>query len=353
MKNKLIIKSLIVGIVVLYIGVNVVTAYNVNPSLSPQPTIRGNILYVGGSGPGNYTTIQEAINNATNGDTIFVYNNTYNENIDTKLKKISLIGEERDITIIKGQTTAPVVKIGSSDVTIAGFTVIGTPTEVVIQVVSLSDNVFIFNNVIKDGGYGISLLPTTSKVTITDNTIINHAFIGIQLQTSSYDVISGNRIENNGGQGIELSLSSNHNSILNNSIINNAKEAILVGGITSTENTIAGNNISHNQIGIRFTSAGSNTIKNNNIQESSMEGVLLQSSNENAIEKNNFIQNKRQATFKLSSRNSWDANYWSNWIGFKLTQPLFQKFPKAIGGLLRLNFDWHPAKQPYNVSTFA
>jgi parallel beta-helix repeat protein len=314
---------------------------------------RGNILYVGGSGPGNYTTIQEAINNATNGDTIFVYNNTYNENIDTKLKKISLMGEERDITIIKGQTTAPVVKIGSSDVTITGFTVIGTPTEVVIQVVSLSDNVFIFNNVIKDGGYGISLLPTTSKVTITDNTIINHAFIGIQLQTSSYDVISGNRIENNGGQGIELSLSSNHNSILNNSIINNAKEAILVGGITSTENTIAGNNISNNQIGIRFTSAGSNTIKNNNIQESSMEGVLLQSSNENAIEKNNFIQNKRQAAFKLSSRNSWDANYWSNWIGFKLTQPLFQKFPKVIGGLLRLNFDWHPAKLPYNISTFA
>jgi parallel beta-helix repeat protein len=353
MKNELLARSFVFGIVVLFFGASVTSAYNVEPSLSAQPMNRGNILYVGGSGPGNYTTIQEAINNATNGDTIFVYNNTYNENIDTKLKKISLIGEERDITIIKGQTTAPVVRIGSSDVTIAGFTVIGTSTEVVIQVVSLSDNVFIFNNVIKDGGYGISLLPPTSKVTITDNTIINHTFIGIQLQTSSYDVISGNRIENNGGQGIELSLSSNHNSILNNSIINNAKEAILVGGITSTENTIAGNNISNNQIGIRFTSAGSNTIKDNNIQESSMEGVLLQSSNENAIEKNNFIQNKRQAAFKLSSRNSWDANYWSNWIGFKLTQPLFQKFPKVIGGLLRLNFDWHPAKLPYNISTFA
>ena len=353
MKNELLARSFVFGIVVLFFGASVTSAYNVEPSFSSQPINRGNILYVGGSGPGNYTTIQEAINNATNGDTIFVYNNTYNENIDTKLKKISLMGEERDITIIQGQTTAPVVKIGSSDVTIAGFTVIGTSTEVVIQVISLSDNVFIFNNVIKDGGYGISLLPTTSKVTISDNTIINHAFIGIQLQTSSYDVISGNRIENNGGQGIELSLSSNHNSILNNSIINNAKEAILVGGITSTENTIEGNNISNNQIGIRFTSAGSNTIRSNNIQGSTMEGVLLQSSNENAIEKNNFIQNKRQAAFKLSSRNSWDANYWSNWIGFKLTQPLFQKFPKVIGGLLRLNFDWHPAKLPYNISTFA
>jgi parallel beta-helix repeat protein len=104
-----------------------------------------------------------------------------------------------------------------------------------MQVVSLSGNVIISNNVIKDGGYGISLLPKTSKVTITDNMIINHAFIGIQLQTSSYDVISGNRIEKDEGQGIELSLSSNQNSILNNSIINNTKEAMLVGGITSTE----------------------------------------------------------------------------------------------------------------------
>jgi len=104
-----------------------------------------------------------------------------------------------------------------------------------MQVVSLSDNVIISNNVIKDGGYGISLLPPTSKVPITDNRIIYHAFIGIQLQTSSYDVISGNRIENDEGQGIELFLSCNQNSILNNSIINNAEEALLVGGITSTE----------------------------------------------------------------------------------------------------------------------
>jgi parallel beta-helix repeat protein len=68
-------------------------------------------------------------------------------------------------------------------------------------VVSLSDNVLISNNGIKYGGYGILLLHTTGKVTITDNTIINHAFIGIQLQKSSYDVISGNRIEDNGGSG--------------------------------------------------------------------------------------------------------------------------------------------------------
>jgi nitrous oxidase accessory protein len=352
MKNGLIAKSLIFGIIALFIGASAASAYNVKPSIITQPLTRGNILYVGGGGPGNYTTIQEAINNATNGDTIFVYNNTYNENVDTKLKKIALIGEDRDTTIITGPTTNPVVKIGTSDTTVTGFTMIGTPTEILIQVASLSENVFITNNLLKDGAYGIVLSPTTSKVTITANTIINNAFIGIQVQTSSYNVISTNRIENNGAQGIELSLSSHHNSILNNSIIDNANEAILINGISSTVNTIAGNNISNNQIGIRFSSAGSNKIQSNNIQGSAMEGVLLKSRNENTIEKNNFIDNKRQATFKLSSRNTWDANYWSNWIGFKLTQPIFQKFPKFIsGGLLRINLDKHPAKQPYNIST--
>ena len=39
----------------------------------------GNILYVGGSGPGNYTKIQDALDNATEGDTVYVYSNTYYE----------------------------------------------------------------------------------------------------------------------------------------------------------------------------------------------------------------------------------------------------------------------------------
>ena len=34
------------------------------------------ILYVGGNGPNNYTTIQQAITNATNGDTVFVYDDS-------------------------------------------------------------------------------------------------------------------------------------------------------------------------------------------------------------------------------------------------------------------------------------
>lgn len=42
------------------------------------------ILYVGGSGPGNYTTIQLAVNNANTGDTVYVYDDSspYYEHVD-------------------------------------------------------------------------------------------------------------------------------------------------------------------------------------------------------------------------------------------------------------------------------
>jgi hypothetical protein len=44
-----------------------------NTREQPSPLTRGKTLYVGGSGEGNYTKIQDAIDNASKGDTVFVY----------------------------------------------------------------------------------------------------------------------------------------------------------------------------------------------------------------------------------------------------------------------------------------
>jgi parallel beta-helix repeat protein len=308
-------------------------------------------LYVGGVGPGNYTTIQQAINNATNGDTIFVYAGTYNENIDTKIKKLTLIGEDRDTTIIHGQTTDHVVRIGTSDTSIEGFTMMGSSVQIILLVASLSEDVFITNNVIKNGIQGISLSLTTTRATISGNTIRDNVYIGIQVQTSTYNVIQGNNIVDNGAQGIDLSLNSNHNSILNNTITGNGEEGIAISGLGCTENTIKGNVVSDNKINIRLTTgAGSNEIISNSIENSAMEGLLLSSSSENTIEMNNFIDNSRQATFKISSRNVWDANYWSNWVGVKFSAPFFKNFPKLILGGVRMNFDKNPQLTPYNIT---
>ena len=56
---------------------------------------------MGGSGPNNYTKIQDAIDNASDGDTVFVYDGTYYENIIIN-KSINLTGENKDTTIIDG-----------------------------------------------------------------------------------------------------------------------------------------------------------------------------------------------------------------------------------------------------------
>ncbi|MCK4444521.1 MAG: hypothetical protein KAW09_08255, partial [Thermoplasmata archaeon] len=67
---------------------------------------KGNILYVGGTGPGNYTTIQEAITDADPGDTVYVYNGTYYEHI-TIDKPLTVVGEDKDTTVIDGDWFGP------------------------------------------------------------------------------------------------------------------------------------------------------------------------------------------------------------------------------------------------------
>ena len=61
-------------------------------------------LFVGGNGPNNYTFIQNAIDNADEGDTIFVFN--YSSPYYEKLvinKSINLVGVHKNSTIIDGK----------------------------------------------------------------------------------------------------------------------------------------------------------------------------------------------------------------------------------------------------------
>lgn len=336
----------------------------------------GDTYYVGGDGANNYSKIQDAIDNASDDDTVFVYNGTYVENlvIGTLVvsKKIDLIGEDREITIIEGRSGGdPVIEINSIEVEVNGFTIRGNISgQDGIFIDELRSDVIITNNKIIGCAYGIWLKITSERNTITDNIISDNEFAGIRLQESDRNIIADNTIEDNGDWGISLEALSKQNNVSSNDVTNNNGGIKITGGSTqndvignnvrdnvlegilmeqlSNSITLMGNNITNNFGGIKCTSSNQNIITSNNIQDNSMEGLLLVTSKDSIITNNNFIGNRRQAAFRLSTRNDLDENYWDNWIGFKLEMPIFQKFPKFIGGFPP-TFDWHPALEPYEI----
>ncbi len=378
MMNKKIRKKSALAVAILFIGICIIPVSSgeaINKYVDILGNNSGNILYVGGSGGGNYSTIQEAIDDSIGGDTVFVFDDSspYEENIRIN-KQIFVIGENRDTTIISGISGQDhAVRISSKNAEINGFTIIGDTggDQDGIAVFPLMEEIIISNNIIKECSYGVFLQATSTRVTISNNIITNNEFEGIILQESDRNIISGNTITENGDFGIVLETISNQNEILDNTmednfaglqiaggssqntisgnqILNNEREGIKIDGVITSNNEIIGNNITGNNAGMK-ASGGKNNIKSNNFKDNNLEGLYLTGSNENIIEMNNFIGNRRNARFILSFRNSWDSNYWDNWIGVKFDMPFFDIFPKLIRGFAMFNFDSNPQEEPYII----
>ena len=179
-------KGLAIGIILLFIGTAIIpsTAQNIEKSSS-----RGNWLYVGGSGPGNYTRIQDAINASYNGDTVFVYDDSspYVENIFVNVS-ISLVGEEKNTTIIDGAGNGSGITINANNVTILGFTIQNYRNGAAIFLTS--NNSYISDNIITKCISGIYLASSHNRII---RNVISKCDDGTQLYgTDNY--YGGNKI---------------------------------------------------------------------------------------------------------------------------------------------------------------
>jgi len=316
-----------------------------------HPLTKGNILYVGGSGPNNYTKIQDAVNASSNGDTVFVYDDSspYVENIviDTP---ISLIGEDKNTTIIDGAINGHGVNITADNVTVIGLTIQNCSNGSGICI--SSNNNRIADNIISNNMFGIG-------------TYYGNPFEPPAFPSSGYNTITNNLIIRNEGGGIGLS---GQNNTVNGNIISQTEYGIMLA--VAVANNISKNIISENENGIFIAASYNNVIYRNNILHNEKLGVSNFCTSSDIILQNNFIGNGQNAYFNQPiltrfrilknilnfpiSRSVWDENYWD--------RP--RMIPYMIPGLISLirgpiidvpyifnyfQIDWHPAQEPYDI----
>ncbi|MCD6461853.1 MAG: right-handed parallel beta-helix repeat-containing protein, partial [Thermoplasmata archaeon] len=235
----------------------------------------GEILYVGGTGPGNFSTIAEALAEAQAGDTIHIYGGEYGETLEVT-KNITLKGEGTNTTWIVGDGDRTVVTIGAEGVTIEGLTITGSGS---------------FLN------YSAALLITGEGVTATRLRITNNTGFGIYLQGASDITIDNSTIEKC-QDGILVKSSSNI-TIKDSTLIGND------GGLavySSSRLTVKGNTILNNSYALESSGISSLRLEGNDIKNNTYTGIYVLGGKDLGIMAN-FIENHYTGMYLMECSN--------------------------------------------------
>ena len=217
--------------------------------------------------PDDFSSIQEAIDTASDGDTVYVKTGAYHENVRIN-KSISLIGENVDSTVIDGNPPEGYripITIESDNVSVSGFKIL-----------------YGFN------GIGVGAVKFCS---ISGNRISGNQH-GVVLVKSSYCNVTKNYFELIGlSSAIQLNYA--HNNLVSGNYIDNCTEGIQIWqssyNKTVTENTIK----NCKDVAIRLQNADNNTITRNDVSNSGT-GTTIYVANNNTITKNNYVNNLEQ-----------------------------------------------------------
>ncbi len=259
-------------------------------SLDIIEIVSGDILYVNSTGSGGaYTSIQDAIDNASNGDTVFVYNGTYYENVVIS-KTLNLIGEDRDNTTIHTTGSNIGIFVEYVDyVNISGFTV-ENGSSCGIRFIQ-SNNSIIENNRFENNGDGLEIMESNN--TLIRNNIVNNnsgsGDIGIHILWSTNLIIQNNTCIGN-IKGIYIHPESNNNTIIGNYCSGNWDGIYLSSGF-NYNNYIANNYLlSNRKYGMADFSGVGNIFINNTIQNNEI-GFKIRAFSENNQVFNSTIMN--------------------------------------------------------------
>jgi len=283
--------------------------------------------------PEDYTSIQEAINAGAPGDTVYVNNGTYYENIIIN-KTITLVGKSPETTIIDGSTSnssyGPTVWVYGTnvrDVSISNFTIkgsanawglylLGTPnTTVENNIISnnhggvnadASDNSTFVNNAITNNMYEGLLFFESSGHTMKNNTIRENLYnFGIEDSAFDDDIDESNLVDekpiyflrNQTGITIDSTIYPNIGYL---ALINCSD--ITIGNLSLTNNyngilfaqtynvSLTNNTFATNAMGIAIYDSTNNTLRDNDIANN-WQGIILTNSPNNALKNNSLTTN--------------------------------------------------------------
>lgn len=285
-------------------------------------------IYVDDDGGADFTLIQNAINYASDGDTIYVYNGTYNEQLIIN-NSINLIGESKDYTIINWQESSEsseihIINIEADNCNIKDLKIIGVGSSSNINGINVNtSNNSITNNIILENYHGIILDKDTKNNNISSNIISNNLY-GIYTDYSDDNYISKNNISLSIFDGIHL-IVSNNNIIFGNTVTDNKFFGIRIKA--SDFNTVFGNLAVNNKGGV-YCCCGSGF---------------------NIIYHNNFKQNI-EWNGRDDINNQWDngsvGNYWDDYNGTDADNNSIGDTPYYLTSLIK---DEYPIMNPIEI----
>jgi parallel beta-helix repeat protein len=328
--------------------------------------VKGSYAYSTGDGTANrpYQTIQKAIDLAKGGDSIYVFEGTYNESL-TINKRINLSGLDRKNTTIQkaGVSLRYLIDITADNVALEDLNLSDAQGSIRTAILHItSENVRliglrvthgkkwgIFLDGSNDGTFGFSTIDNMSDSCVyaqnSDNNVFstnffcNASMAGLYLSSSDNAILFNNTIKNmnlekDSGMGVDCEYC-NRVNISTNFIRNCSLDGLhLYGGsanlvenntvrycdrqgiyVSSSSSTVTKNTVVNNGIGM-FVGGSHNVVTSNTIQKSVGIGLYMDvGSSNNAISLNHFVLNGVNA--KEMGINQWDSqgrgNYWDDY----------------------------------------
>ena len=273
------------------------------------------------------TPIQDAVNNATGGETICVKDGNYSENVDVNTANLTIQSENGTANCVVNATNLNdhVFCVTANWTNITGFTVENaTGSNMAGIYLGSVQHCNISSNNATNNCYGI-YLSWSNNNDLTHNTANLNTQRGICLYSSSSNTLTNNTAWNN-WFGIYLFSSSNNNLTDNTANLNDDYGIYLS---SSSNNTLASDTANSNYDGIRLeSSSNNNTLTNNTASNNTEYGICLVSLSNNVIY-NNYFNNTNNAWD--NGNNTWNTtnstgpnivwgpyiggNYWSDYTG--------------------------------------